>query len=301
MNTAMVTGVSSGIGRALAEVLVRRDWRVFGSLRSEAEAIQLERSLGAAFVPLLMDVTDEHSVAAAAAQVRERLAGRRLDALVNNAGVVLAGPLALQPTDEFRRQLEINLVGPFVVVKAFLPLLGSDPALEGKPGRIVNISSMAGKIGVPFMGAYAASKHGLEGFSDTLRCEVAQYGVRVVTVTPGSVATPVFSKAQPLAADYVGSDYEHSLSRFFRTMQSNVSAGHAPELVAHGIAAVLEAARPRVHYSIIWRKFMTWDLLRMMPRGYLSTLMCRQFGLSSHVPGVRRPPQPDARFGTIQD
>tara|TARA_R110000772_G_scaffold73034_11_gene159046 strand:+ start:3521 stop:4396 length:876 start_codon:yes stop_codon:yes gene_type:complete len=279
MKTVVVTGVSSGIGRALAEALVLRGWKVFGSIRSTADGAGLAKILGPNFIPIFLDVTDEASVKLAAEDVRKHLAGRRLNALVNNAGAVIAGPLALQPTAELRRQLDINLVGPFLMVKEFLPLLGSDPSLTGAPGRILNISSMAGKIGVPFMGAYVASKHGLEGYSDSLRCEVAQYGIDVSVITPGSVATPVFKKAQESASLYVGSDYEQSVKRFFETMMENVSEGHSPVHIANGIIKAMEASRPKYRYEIIWRKLAYWHILRLIPKRLLTGMMCKRYEL----------------------
>jgi hypothetical protein len=287
MKTAVITGVSSGIGKALAELLLRRGWKVFGSLRNADQGAELVEGSGGNFVPLIFDVCDEGAVEAAAARVRSDLAGRRLGVLVNNAGAVLAGPLALQPTEEFRRQLEINLVGPFLTVKAFLPLLGSDPAMSGTPGRIVNVSSMAGHMGVPFMGAYAASKHGVEGFSDSLRCEVAQYGIHVITVIPGSVATPVFAKAQQNANPYDRSDYQRSFDAFLENMKESVGAGHSPEHVAQGIFKAIESARPRYSYPIIWRKLLYWHLPRLIPKRALLATMCGRYGLPTGS-GTRR-------------
>lgn len=281
MKTAVITGVSSGIGKALAELFLQRGWKVYGSLRNVDQGVELAERFGGNFFPLIFDVCDEGAVEASAARVGSDLAGRRLDVLVNNAGAVLAGPLALQPTEEFRRQIEINLVGPFLTVKAFLPLLGSDPDIPGTPGRIVNVSSMAGRMGVPFMGAYAASKHGLEGFSDSLRCEVASYGIDVITVIPGSVATPVFVKAGQNANLYDGSDYHRSFDAFLQNMNENVSAGHSPDHVARGILKAVESARPRYSYEIIWRKLLYWYLPRMIPKRALLAAMCDRYGLAT--------------------
>lgn len=279
MKSAFITGVSSGIGGALAEMLVNRDWKVFGSVRKAEQGTLLAEKLGANFVPMIFDVVDEPAVNAAAGMVRSQLSGRRLDVLVNNAGAVLAGPLELQATEEFRRQLDINLVGPFITAKALIPLLGSDLTLAGMPGRIINVSSMAGKIGVPFMGAYAASKHGLEGYSDSLRCELAQYGIDVVTVTPGSVATQVFAKAQETANPYSGSSYEHSFGAFLEGMKSNVGEGHSPTFVAKGILKAIENPKPKCSYEIIWRKLAYWRLPRLMSKRALMAAMCSRYGL----------------------
>ena len=169
MQSVVVTGVSTGIGWGITKVLIERGSRVFGSIRKTQDAERLSKEFGERFIPLFFDVTEEAAVQAAAKQVREQLNGETLFGLVNNAGIATPGPLIHLPTDDFRHQLEVNLVSVLIVTKAFVPLLGSDRSLRGKPGRIINMSSVSGKIGYPFVGAYAASKHGLEGFSETLR------------------------------------------------------------------------------------------------------------------------------------
>ena len=161
MKQAVITGVSTGIGYACVKVLIERGFRVFGSVRKQEDTDRLQKEFGEMFVPLLFDVTDEPAVQAAAEKVGAHLDNATLDGLVNNAGIEIAGPLSHLPTDQFRYQLEVNLVGPFIVTKAFLPLLGADQARKGRPGRIVNISSAGGKIAGPFTGAYSVSKFGL--------------------------------------------------------------------------------------------------------------------------------------------
>lgn len=136
MQSVVVTGVSTGIGWAAAKILVERGFRVFGSVRKETDAERLKKEFGAAFVPLLFDVTDEAAVRAAADSVREQLRGETLFGLVNNAGVAIPAPLLHQPIADFRKQVEINLVAQLLVSQAFLPLLGTDRSLKGKSGRI---------------------------------------------------------------------------------------------------------------------------------------------------------------------
>jgi NAD(P)-dependent dehydrogenase (short-subunit alcohol dehydrogenase family) len=156
MRSVVVTGTSTGIGWGTTKVLIARGFRVFGSVRKKADAERLSAEFGTAFVPLVFDVTDEDAVGSAAARVGDALAGEKLFGLVNNAGVVFAGPLLELPLGEFRQQIEINLTGVVITTKAFGPLLGTDRALTGPPGRIVNISSVGGKNAVPFLSPYAA-------------------------------------------------------------------------------------------------------------------------------------------------
>src|ERR1700684_2602854 len=147
----VVTGVSTGIGWGTTKVLVSKGFRVFGSVRKQADADRLQKEFGNGFVPLLMDITDADAVHQAAQKVGSMTGGRNLVGLVNNAGIVVSGPLLyLRPT-EYRRQLEVNMVSPLVVIQAFAPLLGTDKKRQGLPGRIVNISSSGPKITYPLI------------------------------------------------------------------------------------------------------------------------------------------------------
>ena len=172
-------------------MLLARNFQVYGTVRKPADAARLQTEFGSDFFPLLLDVTDESAVCSAAAQVKERLGQATLAGLVNNAGIGVGGPLLHLPLVEYRHQLEVNLVAPLLVTQVFAPLLGTDRTRQGQPGRIVNISSVNGKIGVPFVGAYVASKHGLEGMSESLRRELLLYRIDVIVIGPGSVATPI--------------------------------------------------------------------------------------------------------------
>ena len=183
MRSVVVTGTSTGIGWGTTKVLIARGFRVFGSVRKKADAERLSAEFGAAFVPLVFDVTDEDAVGSAAARVGDALAGGKLFGLVNNAGVAVAGPLLELPLDEFRHQIDINLTGVVITTKAFGPLLGTDRALTGPPGRIVSISSVGGKNAVPFL---SASKFALEGLSEGLRRELLPFGIDVIVVATGT-------------------------------------------------------------------------------------------------------------------
>ena len=275
---AVVTGVSSGIGWGITKVLLTKGFRVFGSVRQEKDTVRLQAEFGQAFTPLLFDVTDEAAVRRSAGEVERLLGGESLAGLVNNAGMALAGPLLYQPLDDFRRQLEVNLVGPLIVTKAFAPLLRSNGSR--KPGRIVNITSVGGKMGPPFLGAYAASKHGLEGMSESLRRELLLFSIDVIVVAPGSVATPTWDKAE--SADvkiYAASPYAEALKRFTDYMVVGGRKGYKPERIGQVVFAALTTAKPRVRYAVVPQKLKNWTLPNLLPRRWVDRLVAGQVGL----------------------
>jgi NAD(P)-dependent dehydrogenase (short-subunit alcohol dehydrogenase family) len=283
--SVVVTGASTGIGWAIAKVLIQRGFRVFGSVRKKADAERLQEELGSSFVPLTMDVTDEAAVRKAAAGVQEELEGATLAGLVNNAGIAVSGPLLHLPADEYRRQLEVNMVGPMIVTQAFAPLLGADRSREGKPGRIVNISSGAGKVGYPFLGAYCASKHGLEGFSEALRRELMLYGIDVVIVGPGPVATPIWDKAEETGwSAYAATDYGPIFGRFSKYFIQSGRRGFPPERIGEVVHTALTTARPRVRYAVMPQRLKNWTIPGLLPRRLLDRLIGKQIGL---IPGKK--------------
>jgi len=251
MKSVVITGVSSGIGWGAAKVLTQRGYRVFGSVRKPEDGARLSKELGANFVPLLFDVTDEAAVRAAADQARTALNGETLFGLVNNAGVSVAGPLLMLPIAEFRQQIEINLTGVVIVTQAFAPLLGIDPSLKGPPGRIVNISSVGGKSGAPFLGPYVASKFAIEGLSESLRRELQLFGVDVIVIGPGAVATAIWSKAEQVdTSAYEASPYAPALERFRSYMLAGGAKGLKPERLGRAILKALTTRNPKVRYSV---------------------------------------------------
>jgi NAD(P)-dependent dehydrogenase (short-subunit alcohol dehydrogenase family) len=249
--SVVVTGASSGIGHAAVQSLIKAGFRVYGSVRKDEDAKRLAAEFGADFAPLVFDVTDEKAVKTAAARVRSALEGETLAGLVNNAGIAVAGPLVYLPVEEFRRQLDVNLTGVVVTTQAFAPLLGVDRSLKGKPGRIINISSGAGRKASPFLGPYAASKFGLEGLSEALRQEMMVFGIDVVVVAPGSVATPIWDKAGELdVTPYATTAYAKPIEnvRFMAIKQGK--AGLPAEKLGQVVVRSLTARWPQTRYAV---------------------------------------------------
>jgi NAD(P)-dependent dehydrogenase (short-subunit alcohol dehydrogenase family) len=279
MQSVVVTGVSTGIGWGITKVLIQHEFRVFGSVRKTQDAERLSKEFGKRFVPLLFDVTDEAAVQAAAQQASDQLNGETLFGLVNNAGIAVPAPLMHQPTDDFRHQIEVNLVSVLIVTKAFLPLLGSDRSRRGKPGRIINISSVGGKFGGPFLGAYAASKHGVEGLSESLRRELMLYGIDVIIVGPGSVATPIWDKAERVDLSmYANTEYVEAARRIQEYMVRDGRNGYPPEKVGKVVWQALTTPKPRVRYAVIPGSSLRRIIQTLLPKRLVDRIIARNLG-----------------------
>jgi NAD(P)-dependent dehydrogenase (short-subunit alcohol dehydrogenase family) len=280
MKTAVVTGVSSGLGKGTAAVLIRQGWNVFGSVRRTEDAAKIQEELGASFTPLMFDVRDEKAIDEAVMIVRNELNGETLSALVNNAGVSYEDPLLVQSINDFRAQLEINLVGMFTTTRAFTPLLGADGALSGPKGRIVNISSVGGKFGPPFLGAYAASKHGVEGFSESLRRELLVFGIDVVVVGPGSIKTAIWDKTEAKPTNHLaGTVWETPFRKFQAFMVNGGRNGMRPEDVGMIIAKALTVPRPKTRYAAVRGEFLNSIVLSLLPKRTVDRLLGKRLGL----------------------
>ncbi len=280
MNAVVVTGVSTGIGRGIAESLTRRGFRVFGSVRKESDGERVRSALGDAFTPLLFDVTDEAGVRAGAERVRAQLNGQTLKGLVNNAGIATPGPVLHQPLADYRKQIEVNLVGAFTVTQAFTPLLGADRTLKGPPGRIVNITSLGGKIGSPFLAGYCSAKHGLEGLSESTRRELLMYGIDVVIVGPGAVKTPIWDKAEAMdASTYARTDYGPAMGKLSEFMARGARDGLPVERVGELVHHVLTTRRPRVRYALAPSLLFDWIVPRLLPRRMIDRYFAQRLGL----------------------
>lgn len=275
----VVTGASTGIGRAAVAKAVREGAHVFASVRKEADAESLRAEFGEAVTPLLFDVADEAAVRAGAAQVATALGDRRLFGLVNNAGIAVPGPLLHLDTEELRRHFEINLLGVHNVTRAFADLLGADPERKGKSGRIIMISSVGGQNGSPFVGPYSSSKFALEGYSQSLRRELMLYGIDVIVVGPGAIATPIWDKAE-----------QNDLKRFENTPYGPMLKFVADYMVKQGreglpasdvgdlIWRCLTHPKPKVRYAILRRPFMDRTLPRLLNPRTVDKIIAKRLG-----------------------
>jgi NAD(P)-dependent dehydrogenase (short-subunit alcohol dehydrogenase family) len=242
--TVLVTGASTGIGEATALRLKGAGWEVFAGARKDAD---LERLRDAGLTAVRLDVTDPATIAAA----RDELGGRALGGLVNNAGVAVSAPIEFVPIDDLRQQLEVNLVGQVAVTQAFLP------AIREGSGRIVNVSSIGGRIALPLVGPYAASKFGLEAASDSLRRELRPWGIHVVLVEPGAVVTPIWDKGRA-TADRLEAEMGEEARKLYGRLADRIreetekitERGVHPDEVASVIEHALTAGRPKLRYVV---------------------------------------------------
>jgi NAD(P)-dependent dehydrogenase (short-subunit alcohol dehydrogenase family) len=279
MKSVVITGVSSGIGQGATRVLVQEGYRVFGSVRRQANADRLRQELGERFVPLLFDVTDVAAVQAGAEVVRTALNGEPLFGLVNNAGVAVAGPLLELPLDELRHQLEVNLVGVVACLQAFAPLLWQGVTAGEKPGRIVNVTSVGGKTALPFLSPYVASKFALEGVSESLRRELMLFGVEVIVVAPGFVSTEMTVKgSQYDLSRYDATPYAAALAKVRSFMTPGERAALTPEQLGRAIFRALTTPRPAVRYTVSPNPLQTF-LIEHLPKRMVDGMLGGQLGL----------------------
>jgi NAD(P)-dependent dehydrogenase (short-subunit alcohol dehydrogenase family) len=245
----VVTGTSTGIGAATVSRLATLGFHVFAGVRREEDAEAARSAANGNVTPLMIDITDATMIAAAAKAVERAAGDRGLAGLVNNAGIVTIGPLEFQPLDDFRRQLEVNLIGHLAVIQAFLPLI------RRGHGRIVNVGSIGGLLVLPLEGAYSASKFGLEALSDALRLELRQWKIPVSHVDPGVTDTPIFGKTLVELEQALGALHEQGHHRYdaqFAAIRKAVEklpdqAAPADDL-AEAIASALTEKKPETRY-----------------------------------------------------
>jgi len=274
----VVTGASTGIGWGCVKVLTAAGFHVFGSVRKQADADRLSGEFGAAFTPLVFDVTDRAAIAKAAQTVEQALAGATLAGLVNNAGIAVAGPLLYLPIEEFEQQFAVNVTGPLIVTQAFAPLLGADRSRTCAPGRIVMISSVGGRNALPLAGPYAASKFAIEGLSESLRRELMLFGIDVVIVAPGAVATPIWGKSDDRVAAFANTPYAAAVEKMKAFMLGIASKGLPPERIGEAVKTALTAAKPKTRYTIAPNPFQQF-LSTRLPKRLVDRTIARQIGL----------------------
>jgi len=231
--------------------LDRDGWRVFASVRREEDAELLRAEGSERLVPVMLDVTDMAQVAAAAELIGERVGEAGLNGLVNNAGIAVLGPLETIPIDDFRRQIEVNLTGQVIVTQAMLPLV------RRARGRVVFVSSIGGRMALPFGAPYHAAKFGIEAVADCLRQELRPWKIDVAVIEPGSIDTPIWERGEQIADEVAARApaaqeelYGQTIERFRTAVRQTAERGIAPDKVAEVVANALTRHRPRTRYVV---------------------------------------------------
>jgi NAD(P)-dependent dehydrogenase (short-subunit alcohol dehydrogenase family) len=270
----VITGASTGIGHASALHLSSLGFQVFAGVRRDEDAERLRAAGNGSIEPLHIDVTDQRSIDAAAESVRAATGGS-IAGLVNNAGIAVPGPLEYLPMDEFRRQIEVNLTGQVAVTQAFLPML------RASRGRIVNIGSIGGRVALPLLGPYAASKHAMEGLTDSLRRELKPAGIQVSIVRPGPIATEIWERGNSTADELLermpGVEAHYGPAIAASRAWASERAGEAvpPSVVAGVVADALTADKPRTRYLVGPRAKLLVRLREVLPDRWFDYLIER--------------------------
>jgi NAD(P)-dependent dehydrogenase (short-subunit alcohol dehydrogenase family) len=274
----LISGSSTGIGRASALRLDRAGFQVFAGVRNRGDAESLEDEASDRLEPVILDVTDEVTIAATAERIRQ-VTGGRLAGLVNNAGIAKGGPIEALAIDDLRHQLEVNLIGQVAVTQAMLPMI------RAARGRVVFMSSIGGKVALPYISPYAASKHAIEAVGDSLRREMHPFGVQVSLVEPGAVATPIWDKGSNEAAELRErasaeqiEAYGPVLDRFEKLFIETGRSGVPPDDVADAVEHALTAAKPKTRYLIGRQAKIRAAVARYLPDRFLDRGVARQLG-----------------------
>jgi short-subunit dehydrogenase len=279
----VITGVSTGIGYQLCVDLISKNYFVFGSVRKLEDGQRLSKELGENFLPLYFDINDHEAIEKAALIVEKRLMGGTLTGLFNNAGLAIAGPLLELSITDLRYQLDINVIGLMKVTQVFSGLLGVSSQTKGTPGRIVMISSINGKIAMPFLGAYCASKFALEGLSQSLRTELNIYGIKLIVIGPGPIKTPIFDKTILKATKmFNDSPYKEAMTTFlnkfvFKTIKSAMST----KVLSNRIVKVFESVAPKSHYIITKHHFLNYTLPHWLSIDFLNSFFVKTLRLKN--------------------
>lgn len=249
----VITGVSSGIGRASLDLLHEKGYHIFGSVRNQADADKLSKIYPDRFTPLLFDVQNHDEVVRASKVVFEHC--ETLAGLINNAGIAIPGPLEHLSEQQFEKQLDVNVKSIRRITNLFLPLLGTKPGSAKQPGRIINISSVSGLFNSPFNGAYSISKHALESMTDIYRRELRRYGIKVIAIEPGPIKTEIWKKNLNKMDEFKDSDYYEVLQKADKIIENAERNALPVENVSRLVAKCLTVSRPKTRYIVHKNKF----------------------------------------------
>lgn len=265
MSNIFITGVSSGIGLAIAEYFLSKErYHVFGTVRQKSDAQSVKKKLGLNFTPILMDVTDESSIKLAYTSLKNQCRDG-ISLLVNNAGIAVAGPLKHITAADLKKQLDVNLIGVLTVTNTFLPLLGGDLDSKYPPGKIMNVSSVSGLFNAPFIGPYCISKHALESLSDVYRRELSIYGIKVILIEPGPTKSEIWAKTNDISDKYLDTDYGEIWKTMTKTVEKTEKRAIPARQLAEKIYKVYKKRNPAARYIVTKNKFANWCFFYLVP------------------------------------
>src|SRR5436305_3121679 len=280
VKSVLITGASTGIGRATALRMDAEGWRIFATVRREDDLKELRQVGSERLQPLLLDVTDPDQITATAERVSAEVGAGGLAGLVNNAGIAVMAPLETIPIEDLRHQLEVNLISQVAVTQAMLPLIRS------ARGRVVFLSSIGGRMALPFGAPYHASKYGIEAVTDCLRQELRPWGIEVIAIEPGSIDTPIWERGEkradtaaekaPPAQETL---YGEQIESFRGAVRRTAERGIPPSKVADAIRHALTARRPRTRYLVGADARGQALLGRVLPSRLMDRIIARSMGL----------------------
>ena len=280
MKSIVITGTSTGIGYACSNHFIEQGYKVFGSVRNNNDAERISNELGNNFIPLIFDVTDETAVKESVKVVENHIGDQKLSGLINNAGLGVMGTIQSLTAEQFKYQFEVNILGVFHCCQAYLDLLGADKNRKGDPGKIINISSISGEIGMPFMSAYNMSKFGLEGFSEGIRRELLMYGIDVVVIAPGPIKTPIWKKINQKdeVKRYDNSDFRESLARAMKMTDKMEQVGFEPIVIAERALSIIKSKKNNTRYRIDPTRMQN-ILLQLFPKRIADRMIAKRMNI----------------------
>ena len=282
MRTVLITGVSSGIGKSIAEELLNNNFYVIGSVRKETDASYLAEKFPDKFNSVIFDVTDYKSIEESKSKVKDIIKSNDsyLSSIINNAGIALGGPIQYLDLEVFKKQFDVNYFGLISVTKIFLDLLIESNSRPLK-NKIINIGSISGKRSYPFVAPYTSSKHALEGFNDSLRRELLLHEIDVVLIQPGPIKTPIWDKVPDIEQNpFLNTEYEVPLRKFNKGyLQAIEREGYPPNIVGEKVVEIMKTNKPKTRYVITRKIFKNYYIPGFLPDRWVDRLIGKMLGL----------------------
>ena len=281
MRSVLVTGVSTGIGRSIAEELLKSDFIVIGSVRNKEDAKYLEEHYSDNFCSVVFDVTKKDEIDKAKIEVEKILEQKKsyLSCIINNAGIAIGGPVRYLTVDNFRKQFEVNFFGLIEVSKTFLDLLIDSNKYKMK-NKIINIGSISGKRSYPFVGPYTSSKFALEGFTDAFRRELLMHDIDVILIEPGPIRTPIWEKTPDIDNNpFIGTEFEKPLRKFTKGYLAIGQKGFPPKVIGDKVVEIMNTNHPKTRYVITPNKIKNYLMPGFLPDRIVDRMIGKMLGI----------------------